>query len=155
MAKRYWLMKSEEDVYSIRDLEEEGTTCWEGVRNYEARNIMRDQMKVGDGVLFYHSNANPPGVAGLARVAKTGYPDPFAFDKKNPYYDPKSDPDNPRWYMVDVEFVEAFPEVVSLEEVKNTPELSEMTLVKRARLSVQPVEKEEFALIRKMGRRKK
>jgi len=155
MAKRYWLMKSEEDVYSIRDLEEEGTTCWEGVRNYEARNIMRDQMKVGDGVLFYHSNANPPGVAGLARVAKTGYPDHFAFDKKNPYYDPKSDPDNPRWYMVDVEFVEAFPEVVSLEEVKNTPELSEMTLVKRARLSVQPVEKEEFALIRKMGRRKK
>ena len=155
MAKRYWLMKSEEDVYSIRDLEEEGTTCWEGVRNYEARNIMRDQMKVGDGVLFYHSNTNPPGVAGLARVVKTGYPDHFAFDKKNPYYDPKSDPDNPRWYMVDVEFVEAFPEVVSLEEVKNTPELSEMTLVKRARLSVPPVEKEEFALIRKMGRRKK
>ena len=88
-------------------------------------------------------------------MVKTGYPDHFALDKKNPYYDPKSDPDNPRWYMVDVEFVEAFPEVVSLEEVKNTPELSEMTLVKRARLSVQPVEKEEFALIRKMGRRKK
>ena len=91
----------------------------------------------------------------MARVVKPGYPDHFAFDKKNPYCDPKSDPDNPRWYMVDVEFVEAFPEVVSLEEVKNTPELSEMTLVKRARLSVQPVEKEEFALIRKMGRRKK
>jgi predicted RNA-binding protein with PUA-like domain len=154
MAKRYWLMKSEEEVYSIRDLEREGTTHWEGVRNYEARNIMRDQMKEGDAVLFYHSNANPQGVAGLAKVARTGYPDHFAFDKKNRYYDPKSDPDNPRWYMVDVEFVEVFPEVVSLEEIKNTPDLVEMTLVKRARLSVQPVEKKEYELIRRMGRKK-
>lgn len=155
MAKQYWLMKSEEEVYSIRDLEKEGTTHWEGVRNYEARNIMRDKMKVGDGVLFYHSNARPPGVAGLARVAKTGYPDHFAFDKKNPYYDPKSDPENPRWFMVDIEFQAAFSQVVSLEEIKATPELREMTLVKRARLSVQPVEKEEYELIRKMGRKKK
>lgn len=155
MAKRYWLMKSEEDVYSIRDLEKEGTTSWEGVRNYEARNIMRDLMKVGDGVLFYHSNANPPGVAGLATVAKTGYPDHFAFDKKSRYHDPKSDPDDPRWFMVDIEFQEAFHEVVSLDEIKATPELGEMTLVKRARLSVQPVEKAEFELIRKMGRRNK
>lgn len=155
MAKGYWLMKSEEDVYSIRDLEKEGATSWEGVRNYEARNIMRDQMKVGDGVLFYHSNARPAGVAGLARVAKAGYPDHFAFDKKNRYYDPKSDPENPRWYMVDVEFVEAFPEVVSLEEIRATAELGEMTLVKRARLSVQPVGKDEYYLIRKMGRGKR
>lgn len=154
MAKRYWLMKSEEDVYSIRELEREGTTHWEGVRNYEARNIMRDQMKKGDAVLFYHSNANPPGVAGLAKVARAGYPDRFAFDKKNRYYDPRSDPDNPRWYMVDVSFVEAFPEVVSLTEVKNTPELGQMTLVKRARLSVQPVEKKEYEIIRRMGRKK-
>ena len=154
MAKRYWLMKSEEDVYSIRDLEQEGTTCWEGVRNYEARNIMRDQMEVGDGVLFYHSNADPPGVAGLAEVARAGYPDHFAFDRKSRYHDPKSDPGNPRWYMVDVSFVEAFPEVVSLKEIKDTPELGEMTLVKRARLSVQPVEKREYELIRKMGNRK-
>jgi predicted RNA-binding protein with PUA-like domain len=154
MAKRYWLMKSEEDVYSIRKLEEEGTTCWEGVRNYEARNLMRDQMKVGDGVLFYHSNAKPPGVAGLATVAKTAYPDHFAFEKKSNYHDPKSDPENPRWFMVDVAFQEAFGEVLSLDEIRSTVELSEMALVKRARLSVQPVEKEAFQLIRKMGRRK-
>lgn len=155
MPKRYWLMKSEEDVYSIHDLEKEGTTHWEGVRNYEARNIMRDEMQVGDGVLFYHSNANPPGVAGLARVARTGYPDHFAFDEKSRYHDPRSDPENPRWFMVDVEFVEAFPEIVSLEEIKGTTELEEMTLVKRARLSVQPVEKAEFDLVKKMGRSKK
>ena len=154
MAKRYWLMKSEEDVYSIRDLEKEGTTCWEGVRNYEARNLMRDQMKVGDGVLFYHSNAKPPGVAGLAHVAKAAYPDHFAFDKKNRYYDPKSDPEDPRWFMVDVAFQEAFGEILSLEEIRATTQLGEMALVKRARLSVQPVEKEAFQLIRKMGRKK-
>lgn len=154
MAKRYWLMKSEEEVYSIGDLEEEGTTCWEGVRNYEARNIMRDQMKVGDGILFYHSNANPPGVAGLAEVAKAAYPDHFAFEKKSRYYDPKSDPGNPRWFMVDVAFVERFQEVVSLNEIRAVPELGEMALVKRARLSVQPVRKEEFQLLRKMGRKK-
>ena len=152
MAKAYWLMKSEEDVYSIRDMERDGVTCWEGVRNYEARNLMRDQMKVGDEVLFYHSNAKPPGVAGVTRVSKTAYPDHFAFDKKNPYFDAKSDPDNPRWFMVDVEFKEAFPEVVSLNEIKGTPELGEMVLVRRARLSVQPVTQEAFTLIRKMGR---
>ncbi len=155
MPKRYWLMKSEEDVYSIRDLEREGTTHWEGVRNYEARNLMRDEMRVGDEVLFYHSNANPPGVAGIARVARSGYPDHFAHDRKSRYHDPKSDPEDPRWFMVDVAFQEAFPEVVSLEEIKATPELGKMTLVKRARLSVQPVAREEFQLIRKMGRRKK
>ena len=155
MAKRYWLMKSEEDVYSIRDLERDRTTHWEGVRNYEARNLMRDQMRVGDGILFYHSNAKPPGVAGLAQVARTGYPDHFAFDKKNKYFDPKSDPENPRWFMVDVSFVEAFSEVVSLEEIKATPELGEMALVKRARLSVQPVEREEYQFILKLGLKKK
>ena len=154
MAKQYWLMKSEEDVYSIRDLEKDGTTWWEGVRNYEARNLMRDKMKVGDDVLFYHSNAKPPGVAGLARITKQAYPDHFAFDKKNPYYDPKSDPENPRWLMVDVEFSEAFPEIVALNDVKARSELAEMVLVKRARLSVQPVTRAEFQVIRKMGRRR-
>lgn len=155
MAKRYWLMKSEEDVYSIRDMEKDGTTCWEGVRNYEARNLMRDEMKVGDWVLFYHSNASPPGVAGIVQVAKEAYPDYFAFVTKNPYFDPKSDPDNPRWYMVDVAFKEAFKEVVGLSEIKDTPALKDMVLVKRARLSVQPVTRDEFELIRKMGRKKK
>jgi predicted RNA-binding protein with PUA-like domain len=155
MAKRYWLMKSEEDVYSIRDLERDGTTHWEGVRNYEARNLMRDQMKVGDGVLFYHSNTKPPGVAGLATIARAGYPDPFAFDKKSRYHDPRSDPDNPVWFTVDVAFQEAFADVVSLEEIKATPGLGEMVLVKRSRLSVQPVSGEEYRLIRKMGRKKR
>ena len=152
MSKSYWLMKSEEDVYSIRDLERDRRTSWEGVRNFEARNLMRDEMKVGDEVLFYHSNAKPAGVAGLARVAREGYPDPTAFDRKNRYYDPKSKPDEPRWFMVDLEFAEAFPRVVSLEEIKSLPELREMTLVKRARLSVQPVTKEEFGIVRRMGR---
>lgn len=152
MAKGYWLMKSEEDVYSIEDLEREGTTCWEGVRNYEARNLMRDRMKVGDDVLFYHSNANPSGVAGLARIAREAYPDHFAFDEKNPYYDSRSDPEDPRWFMVDVAFVEAFPQVVSLAEIKSTPKLGDMALVKRPRLSVQPVTEEEFRIIKEMGR---
>ena len=154
MAKRYWLMKSEEDVYSIRDLEEDGTTFWEGVRNYEARNIMRDDMKPGDEVLFYHSNGNPPGVAGLARVVKEGYPDHFAFVQDSDYYDPKSNPQDPRWYMVDVEFVEAFDEIVSLGEIKEREDLADMVLVNRARLSVQPVTPEEFRTVRKMGRKK-
>ncbi|MGW8265029.1 MAG: EVE domain-containing protein [Longimicrobiales bacterium] len=155
MAKRYWLMKSEEDVYSIRDLERDETTHWAGVRNYEARNLMRDEMRVGDGVLFYHSNAKPPGVAGLATVLRSGYPDHFAFDRKSRYHDPKSDRDNPVWFMVDIAFGEAFPEVVTLEEIKRTPALEGMVLLKRSRLSVQPVSKEEFRLIRTMGRKKK
>ena len=155
MAKRYWLMKSEELVYSIHDLEADGTTWWEGVRNYEARNLMRDQMKVDDEVLFYHSNAKPPGVAGLARVTREGYPDHFASDKKSPYFDAKSDPDNPRWIMVDVEFVESFASVVSLDEIKATEKLEGMVLLNRLRLSVQPVAKEEFQIIRKMGRARK
>lgn len=155
MAKRYWLMKSEEDVYSIRDLERDGTTCWEGVRNYEARNLMRDEMRVGDGVLFYHSNAKPPGVAGLARVSNRAYPDHFAFEKGNPYFDPKSDPENPRWFMVDVEYVEGFDDVVTLNDIKARPELADMVLVKRARLSVQPVTKEEFQVIKKMGKKRR
>lgn len=155
MAKRYWLLKSEEGVYSIRDLERDGTTHWEGIRNYEARNLMRDDMKVGDGVLFYHSNAKPPGVAGLATVARAGYPDHFAFDKKSRYHDPRSDPDDPVWFMVDVSFGEAFVEVVGLEEIKATPALAGMVLLKRSRLSVQPVSGDEFRLIRKMGRKKK
>ncbi len=149
----YWLMKSEPDVYGIDHLakEKNKTDHWDGVRNYQARNIMRDEMKKGDKVLFYHSNAKPSGVAGLAVIAKEGYPDHTAFDKKSKYFDAKSDPDNPRWYMVDVKFVKKFKEVVSLEELKHIPELKDMVLLNNSRLSVQPVTKKEYDLIVKLG----
>jgi predicted RNA-binding protein with PUA-like domain len=154
MPRRYWLMKSEADVYSIHDLAREGTTSWEGVRNCEARNIMRDQMGVGDEVLFYHSSARPSGAVGVARVVKRGYPDPSAFDRESPYHDPGSDRASPRWVMVDIAFVEAFARVVSLEEIRAHPSLGQMALVRRSRLSVQPVSKREFDVIRAMGRRR-
>ena len=137
MAKQYWLMKSEPYVYSIEDLERDGSTCWEGVRNYKARNNMRD-MKVGDEVLYYHSNAKPPGVVGVARVCKEAYPDHYAFDKEHAYFDAKSDPSNPRWYMVDVEFVSKVDDVeqpLSLHEIKADEKLSDMELVRYGRLS--------------------
>jgi len=148
--KRYWLMKSEEDVYSIDDLEADGSTCWEGVRNYEARNNMQE-MKKGDLVLYYHSNANPSGVAGIARVSREAYPDYFAFAPDHTYFDAKSDPEDPRWYMVDIEFVEKFPEFVSLQDVKAEESLAEMELVRRMRLSVQEVRRDEFDRIKRMG----
>ena len=150
MAKRYWLMKSEPDVYSIDDLEEDGSTCWEGVRNYKARNNMQE-MKKGDEVLFYHSNQSPPGIVGIARVCKEAYPDHYAFVKGHQYFDEKSDPDEPRWYMVDVEFVKKLPEMVSLHDVKDTKALEDMELVRYMRLSVQSVKKDEFERIKKMG----
>ena len=154
MAKRYWLMTSEPDVYGIDALEKEGSAHWDGVRNYQARNFMRDEMKKGDLVLFYHSNAKPPGVAGIAEVVKEGYPDHTAW-KKGKYFDPKSPKDNPRWFMVDVAFVEKFRTFVPLEELKETPGLEDMKVIKRGmRLSVQPVEKAEFQIVRKLGRRK-
>lgn len=149
---RYWLMKSEPDVYSIDDLERDGTTSWEGVRNYQARNLMRDQMEPGDGVLFYHSNVRPPGVAGVARVARAGYPDATALDAGSDYHDPKATNADPRWYRVDLAFVERFDEVVSLAELRETPSLEQMVLLKRSRLSVQPVTEPEFGIVRQMGR---
>lgn len=153
MAKRYWLMKSEPDVYSIDDLARKGVDAWEGVRNYQARNFMRDDMKVGDEVLFYHSNASPPGVVGIARVARTAYPDPTAFDPKSPYHDPKSDPERPRWVMVDVGFVEKFPAVVPLSVLQETPGLEHMLVTKKGmRLSVQPVTPEEWDIVVRLGR---
>lgn len=150
MAKQYWLMKSEPDVYSIDDLEEDGSTCWEGVRNYKARNNMQ-AMKKGDEVLYYHSNQSPPGVVGIARVCKEAYPDHYAFVKGHTYFDEKSDPDDPRWYMVDVEFVKKFPEMVSLHDIKDEPKLEDMELVRYMRLSVQSVKKDEFERVKKMG----
>ena len=155
MAKKnHWLMKSEENVYSIDDLHQDGTTYWDGIRNYEARNIMRDRMKVGDLVLYYHSNASPSGVVGVARVVREAYPDPTQFDPKSPYHDEKATKDEPRWWLVDVEFVEKFPRVVPLSEIKEHPDLQDMVLVKRARLSVQPVEKREFEIVRRLGQAK-
>ncbi len=151
MARRYWLMKSEPDAYSIDDLERDGQTYWDGVRNYQARNFMRDDMCVGDGVLYYHSNCKPPGVVGLARIVREGYPDHTAFDPGDKHYDPKSDPSNPRWFMVDIEFVAGFDEIVPLEALKAEPGLEERVVTKRSRLSVQPVTAGEFEVVRKMG----
>jgi len=147
---RCWLMKSEPDVYSIADLESDGVTCWEGVRNYQARNLMRE-MEVGDSVLFYHSNAKPPGVAGLARVARTAYPDRFSWQEGHKYHDPKSTPEDPRWWMVDVEYVDTLPHFVPLDALKTEPGLEDMVVTKRSRLSVQPVKPEEYDIVVRMG----
>lgn len=147
---RCWLMKSEPDVYSIEDLQRDGVTCWEGVRNYQARNLMRE-MEVGDRVLFYHSNAKPPGVAGLARVARAAYPDHFAWEPGHRYHDPKSTPDDPRWWMVDVEYVDTLPSFVPLDALKSEPGLEDMVVTKRSRLSVQPVTPEEHEIVVRMG----
>ena len=147
----YWLMKSEPYVYSIDDLQNDGSTYWEGVRNYAARNNMR-AMEVGDMVLYYHSQAKPPAVVGLARVCKLAYPDHFAWQPDHKYFDAKSSEENPRWWMVDVEFVEKFPHEVALPDIKSMAELAEMVLVKRGRLSVQPVRAAEYDRIVSMGR---
>jgi len=144
-------MKSEPEAYSINDLERDGFTCWDGVRNYQARNFMRDDMCIGDEVLYYHSNCKPPGVVGLARIIKESYPDHTAFDPEDKHYDPRSNPGNPLWFMVDIEFVVKFVNIVSLEALKNQKGLEEMVVTKRSRLSVQPVAADEFAIVKRMG----
>ena len=150
---RYWLMKSEPDVYGIDDLRRDGRAPWDGVRNYQARNFMRDDMAVGDAVLFYHSNAEPPGVAGLARVSRSAFTDATAWDRRSPYFDPKSSPSNPRWWMVELAFAEKFPAVVPLAVLKADPRLSKMVLVRKgSRLSVQPVTPEEFRVVCDLAR---
>jgi len=156
MAKKdYWLMKCEPAAYSIDDLEKDKTTSWEGVRNYQARNIMRDEMKIGDGVLFYASNADPSGVSGVAKIVKEGYPDDKAWKKGHHYFDAKTDKQNPTWFQVDIGFVETFNDVVSLEELKANPALRDMMVTKRgSRLSVQPVSKQDFEIVVTMGRKK-
>lgn len=154
MPRRYWLMKCEPAAYTIEDLEKDGRTSWEGVRNYQARNFMRDDMRVGDGVLFYASNADPSGVTGLATIARAGYPDEFAFKKGHRYYDPDSRKDSPTWYMVDLAFEERFPEIVPLETLKSTRGLEQMLVTKKgSRLSVQPVTKAEYDIVVRLGRR--
>jgi predicted RNA-binding protein with PUA-like domain len=145
-------MKSEPSVYSIDHLERDGQTSWEGVRNFQARNFIRDDMRVGDRVLFYHSNANPAGVAGLARIARAAYPDPAARDPKSDYFDPRASDEDPRWFMVDVAFEERFPAFVSLDTLRETPGLEKMLVINRSRLSVQPVTEEEFETVVRLGR---
>lgn len=152
---KYWLMKSEPDVFSIFDLQKRITEHWDGVRNYQARNFLRDEMKVGDKVLFYHSNAEIIGVAGIAEICHEGYPDFTAFDEKNIHFDPSSKKENPRWYMVDVKFVECFDKVVTLDTMKTTPGLENMVVIRKgSRLSIQPVTQSEFEIVCQLGRRK-
>ena len=146
----YWLMKSEPDVFGIQDLYQRPnqTEPWDGVRNYQARNMMRDAMKLGDQVFFYHSNCDEPGIVGIMEIAKEGYPDHTAFDPDDHHFDPKSDPANPRWIMVDVKFVRQFSRTIGLKELKARPELISMAVVRPGnRLSVMPVSAEEWAFI--------
>ncbi|HYL06096.1 MAG TPA: EVE domain-containing protein [Thermoanaerobaculia bacterium] len=151
--KRYWLLKCEPEAYSIDDLERDGRASWEGVRNFQARNLLRDELRIGDGVLFYASNAEPSGVTGIAEVVRAGYPDPFATKHGHKYFDPKSDPAAPTWYAVDVGFVEKFPGIVPLATLKATRGLADMMVVQKgSRLSVQPVAAREFEIVRRLGR---
>jgi predicted RNA-binding protein with PUA-like domain len=147
-------MKSEPDVFSISDLEKRKTSLWDGVRNYQARNFMMNDMAVGDVVLFYHSSAEPPGVAGTAKVVGAAEPDPGQFDKKSEYYDPKATKEKPIWFCVKVGFVERFPRLVPLDEIRGEKSLKDMLLLKRGqRLSIQPVTPKEFECICQMARR--
>jgi len=151
---RYWLMKSEPETFSIDDLAraKDGTTRWDGVRNYQARNMLRSEIAVGDGVLFYHSSAEPPAVAGTARVVRAGYPDPTQFDPRDAHFDRDSQRDDPRWYAVDIQFDTKFTRDVTLPELRETKALAEMVLLRRgSRLSVQPVTPAEWKQILKMG----
>lgn len=149
---RSWLMKSEPDTYPFEQLEKEGRTMWDGVRNYQARNYMRDDMRVGDEVLFYHSSTKVPGVVGVARVASEPYPDPTQFDESSDYYDPKATEAEPRWYLVDIEPEERLARLVSLQEMKDDPALEGMLLLKRGnRLSVMPVEPQHAARVRELA----
>lgn len=144
---RRWLMKSEPETFSIDDLAAKGSEHWDGVRNYQARNNMRE-MAVGDLVFFYHSSADPTGVAGIARVVREAYPDHTAWDPNGKYFDPKSRAERPLWFMVDVEFVEKFPRVVTLAELKATPGLEQMAVTQRgSRLSVTPVTEAEWEIV--------
>ena len=144
---QYWLMKSEPDEFSIDDLRNcvEKTEPWDGVRNYQARNMMRDQMRKGDLAFFYHSNCEVPGIVGMMKIVREGYPGPTAFDPEDKHFDPKSDPDNPRWFLVDVKYRRKFKRTIALFELKSAPALENMALVRRGnRLSVMPVSATEW-----------
>ena len=150
-----WLMKSEPDAFSFEDLKKapRKTEPWDGIRNYQARNFMRDDMRKGDSVLFYHSNCKEPGIVGLAEIAsKAAYPDPTQFDRKSKYHDPKSDPDNPRWLLVDVRYKKKLKHPVTLKAIKEHPVLKDMKVAQRGmRLSIQPVEAKHFKAVLKLA----
>lgn len=151
-SPRYWLMKSEPNSYSIRDLQRDKTAFWDGVRNYQARNFMMKDMRVGDKVIFYHSNAKPSGAAGLALVYEEFKPDPTSWDKQSKYYDPKSPKENPRWFAVTVRFVRIFKDIISIGEMREEKILKNMALLKKGqRLSVLPVTQREYEHIVKMS----
>ncbi len=149
-STKYWLLKSEPDCFSIDDLarEKNKTTCWDGVRNYQARNYIRDDMHKGDKVLFYHSSTNPPGVAGVAKIVKDPYPDFTAFDPKDKHFDPKSRQESPRWFMVDIKLEKKLKRFVSLDELRKIKSLEGMVLLQKgSRLSVQPVTQQQFEIV--------
>ena len=157
MPTQYWLMKSEPGEYALEDLKKEKnrTDHWDGVRNYQARNFMRDKMQVDDGVLFYHSGRKPE-VAGTARIVRAGYPDHTAWDPKSKHFDPKSTPEKPIWYMVDIQFESEFERPIPLKELRAVAGLEDMILLRRGnRLSVMPVTRKEFQTIVKLGRQLK
>ena len=152
---RYWLMKSEPSVFSIDDLARapKQTTSWDGVRNYQARNLLREAA-VGDGVIFYHSSADPPAAVGAATIARAAYPDATQFDAKSDYFDADSKKDEPRWFVVDVKFAEKFPRAVTLAELRANPALEGMVLLRKgSRLSVQPVTAAEWKIVRQLGQK--
>ena len=153
MAERYWLFKSEPSAYSFPDLmdEPDQTAEWDGVRNYQARNFLRDEVKEGDGVLFYHSNASPPSVVGTAVVVREGYPDFTAWDPDSDHPDAKSTPENPRWFMVDVKGLEALPNEVTLAQIRANPALEDISLFKRPRISIHPITQQEWDTILAMA----
>ena len=151
---QYWLFKTEPNVFSIDDLRNspKSTSFWEGVRNYQARNLLRDTIQKNDLVFIYHSRVEPLGVVGIAKITKSGYPDPFAFEPSHKYFDPKSKKESPTWYGVDVTLVEIFPRTVTLKEIKETKGLEKMMVAQKgARLSIQPVSEKEFKIIQKLS----
>ena len=154
--RRYWLFKSEPTAYSFSDLmgEQDRTAEWDGVRNYQARNFLRDEVAEGDGVLFYHSSAKPTAVVGTAVVVRSGYPDDTAWDPDSDHPDPKSTPEKPIWYMVDIKGEAELPRPVTLAEIKANPALQDISLFRRPRVSIHPITAEEWEIILEMGNRR-
>lgn len=156
MARNYWLFKSDPETFGLPHLERspKQTTCWDGVRNYQARNLLRDEIGEGDGVLFYHSQSKPPAVVAIARVVRSGYPDPTQFRSRSKYHDPKSERSDPRWYAVDILLERSLPREIGLPEMRATAALKSMVLLRKgSRLSVQPVSAAEWKTILAMARR--